>query len=125
MVQRIINGSSPQKMARSWRLESQISRIQQALKNFKYISTSYVLCEGNKFADWLANYGANPPHKNFKAAWSNLRIKVDLDPREMQDLQKLIHKDLKYPNGGVQSSRQVAAGWSMELVGPTCATCPT
>ena len=58
-IRQLIQGKSWEKVVESWRSASTVRDIGELLTNIDFMITSHVRREGNKPADYLANWGSN------------------------------------------------------------------
>ena len=57
IAKKLLWGTTPEKVAHSWRLEARIKQLSRWLMQHRAVSFNHIKREGNKVADLLANLG--------------------------------------------------------------------
>jgi ribonuclease HI len=72
MLRKLKNGQRWDKVAKSWRTAAIIKDIEEMLNKIEYKTIKHVRRDGNKAADFLANWGSKEAGSKLDRSWSSL-----------------------------------------------------
>lgn len=70
-IRKLNHGKSWERVAKSWRMAGLIQDLEESMKHIEYKVIHHVRREGNRPADYLANWGCNEPDGKVDTIWTS------------------------------------------------------